>query len=296
MTRTTPSPERSRLAAALRELKQRTGLSLAALAERTPYSKSSWDRYLNGRTLPPRQAVRDLCRLAREPEGRCLALWEIAESEWSGRATEVAEAGAGASTDTDTDADADADAGAGAGAPKQSPRGPTVATLLVSVCAVVLGCLAAALLLLPDQDGGPRSSVSASLTPSASADPTGPRCRGAACEGKNPLHMVCGAGPDTLASHLTATGARMELRYSEACGAGWARMWGTRIGDRIQVSADGRTHGAEVSDEIDAEAYVYTAMLAIRPGTVLRACFRAAAGGERECFDSRAVRAASPSS
>lgn len=81
-----PSPEHARLTAALRELKQRTGLSLLGLEQRTTYSKSSWERYLNGRTLPPRQAVQDLCRLAREPDGRCLALWEIAESDWSGRA------------------------------------------------------------------------------------------------------------------------------------------------------------------------------------------------------------------
>ncbi|MCZ4611775.1 helix-turn-helix transcriptional regulator, partial [Streptomyces sp. Lzd4kr] len=83
---TAPSPERARLAAVLRELKGRTGLSLAGLAAKTAFSKSSWDRYLNGRTLPQRDAVQELCRLAGEPEGRCLALWEIAESEGSGRA------------------------------------------------------------------------------------------------------------------------------------------------------------------------------------------------------------------
>ncbi|MEU8561979.1 helix-turn-helix transcriptional regulator [Streptomyces cyaneofuscatus] len=83
----TPSPERTCLAAALRELKDRTGLSLADLAERTAYSKSSWHRCLTGTTLPPRRAVEDLCRLADEPPGRCLALWEIAESTESGRTT-----------------------------------------------------------------------------------------------------------------------------------------------------------------------------------------------------------------
>ncbi|MFD4277136.1 helix-turn-helix transcriptional regulator [Streptomyces cyaneofuscatus] len=83
----TPSPERTCLAAALRELKDRTGLSLAGLAERTAYSKSSWHRCLTGTTLPPRRAVQDLCRLADEPPGRCLALWEIAESTESGRTT-----------------------------------------------------------------------------------------------------------------------------------------------------------------------------------------------------------------
>lgn len=84
--------EHTRLAAALRELRAGAGLSLAALSERTTYSKSSWERYLNGKSLPPRQAVRELCRLANEPDGRLLALWEIAESHWSGRAVTPAPA------------------------------------------------------------------------------------------------------------------------------------------------------------------------------------------------------------
>ncbi|MER6311075.1 helix-turn-helix transcriptional regulator, partial [Streptomyces sp. NPDC001657] len=70
----------------MRELRGRTGLSLAALAARTPYSKSSWERYLNGKKLPPRDAVEALCRLAGEPAGRLLALWELADAAWSGRA------------------------------------------------------------------------------------------------------------------------------------------------------------------------------------------------------------------
>ncbi|WP_143074842.1 helix-turn-helix domain-containing protein, partial [Streptomyces mangrovisoli] len=74
------------LAAALYELKGRTGLSLAGLAAKTAFSKSSWERYLNGRTVPPRTAVEELCRLAGEPEARCLALWDLADTDASGRA------------------------------------------------------------------------------------------------------------------------------------------------------------------------------------------------------------------
>ncbi|MBP8532186.1 helix-turn-helix domain-containing protein [Streptomyces sp. MK37H] len=76
----------TRLAVALRELRARTGLSMAALAERTTYSKSSWERYLNGKQLNPRQAVEALRTMAGEPPGRLLALWELADGEWSGRA------------------------------------------------------------------------------------------------------------------------------------------------------------------------------------------------------------------
>ncbi|MFD3306915.1 DUF2690 domain-containing protein [Streptomyces sp. NPDC058694] len=300
MTRTTPSPspspERARLAAALRDLRTRTGLSMVGLAERTAFSKSSWERYLNGKSVPPRDAVRELCRLASEPEGRCLALWEIAESEWSGRAAQA--------RPSDTPAEAPAEAPMTAPEPVPSARstpasrsersGPAsrdetraghrgaAVAVLASVCAVVVGGVAITLFLVLGQDA-PRSSSSASSSPSA----TGPRCRGAACEGRSPMDMKCGVGPQTLASYRTASGAMLELRHSETCGASWARMWGTRIGDRLEVTADGRPRSAkvEVKDEADAAAYVYTPMTTTRTGTLVRACFRPAADGEEECFE-----------
>ncbi|MFE9443385.1 helix-turn-helix domain-containing protein [Streptomyces sp. NPDC006602] len=282
---TAPSPECARLAAALRELKAQTGLSMAGLASKTPFSKSSWERYLNGKTLPPREAVRELCQLVGAPEGRCLALWEIAESEWSGRGTEGPRP-QGPSPQ-----------------PKPSPapppqettpaghKGVAAVAVLASVCAVAVGGVTVGLLLLPRQDGAPR--------PSASPSATGPRCRGAACEGRSPMQMTCAANPDTLASHRTATGAWMELRHSEECGTSWARMWDTRIGDRLEMTVgisdgrdgadttDGRVRGAEVKNAVDAEAYVYTPMTVTRPGTVVKACLRPAAGGEKECFEGR---------
>jgi hypothetical protein len=298
---TAPSPERARLAATLRELKGRTGLSLVGLAAKTAFSKSSWDRYLNARTLPPRDAVQELCRLAGEPEGRCLALWEIAESEGSGRAaTEGPRSPATPSCppppapqpppppppEEATPAGGTADAGS-------VHRSATVVAVLASVCAVVVGGVAAVALLLPHRDGEHR----ATLPPPSSA--AAPRCQGSVCEGQSPMHMKCAAAPATLAAYRTATGAWVELRYSEECGASWARMWATRVGDRIEVttrsrdrrddrdSRDGRVRSAEVQDDIDADAYVYTPMTQARPGAVVRACFRPAAGGRGECFDSR---------
>ncbi|MGN5381101.1 helix-turn-helix domain-containing protein [Streptomyces lasalocidi] len=80
-------PECARLAAELRLLRDRSRLTLATLAEETTYSRSSWQRYLSGKALPPWLAVRGLCRLAGEPEPRMRALWELAEAEWSRRAS-----------------------------------------------------------------------------------------------------------------------------------------------------------------------------------------------------------------
>lgn len=59
-------------------LKQRTGLSLAALATVTPFSKSTWHRYLHGDQFPPRAAVMALGRLAEADPGPLLALWDSA--------------------------------------------------------------------------------------------------------------------------------------------------------------------------------------------------------------------------
>ncbi|MEU2281350.1 helix-turn-helix transcriptional regulator [Streptomyces sp. NPDC013178] len=69
----------------LRQLKDGTGLSLAALGARTAYSKSSWQRYLNAVQPPPRQAVAALCRvagLAGADAERHGVRWELAVEAW----------------------------------------------------------------------------------------------------------------------------------------------------------------------------------------------------------------------
>ncbi|WP_369243842.1 peptidoglycan-binding protein [Streptomyces sp. R41] len=66
----------------MRRLKDHCGLSLTALAAKTTFSKSSWERYLNGRKLPPRSAVEELARVCGGDAERLLALHEVAESAW----------------------------------------------------------------------------------------------------------------------------------------------------------------------------------------------------------------------
>ncbi|MGW7575250.1 peptidoglycan-binding protein [Streptomyces sp. NPDC054765] len=67
----------------LRRLKDHSGLSLAALAAKTSYSKSSWERYLNGKKLPPRDAVAALARVCEGDTTRLLALHEVAAQAWN---------------------------------------------------------------------------------------------------------------------------------------------------------------------------------------------------------------------
>ncbi|MFJ8881831.1 helix-turn-helix domain-containing protein [Streptomyces sp. NPDC102402] len=271
--------EHTRLSAALRELRSGAGLSLAALAERTAYSKSSWERYLNGKSLPPRQAVRELCRLANEPDGRLLALWEIAESQWSGRAAVPASSPPADESPRPLPQEVPTPVRTG----RRHLGGGRLPVVLASAYTVVVGGAAALLFfLLPDSEAEnepPPASVPFSLAP---------QCHGAACEGRDPMRLICGIGPDSLASYRTATGAHVELRYSKKCGTSWARSWGTEIGDRVDVTAGGPTYGVRIRNKDDAATFIYTEMTEARPGSTVRACFRpASADGERECFEAR---------
>lgn len=90
------------------------------------------------------------------------------------------------------------------------------------------------------------------------------------------MAMRCAAQPDTVARHRTATGAWMELRHSRVCGTTWARTWGGRVGDRIEMTGGGHTHDAEVGNAVEAESYVYTLMTVTAPGAVVRACIELA--------------------
>ncbi|MCF2126756.1 XRE family transcriptional regulator [Strepomyces sp. STD 3.1] len=285
------TPEHTRLVAALRELRAGAGLSLAALAERTAYSKSSWERYLNGKSLPPRLAVRELCRLADEAEGRPLALWEIAESRWSGRAVAASTSASAPPSPADEPPPPRPEPSppAGTGRPLGRSR---LLVLLASAYTVIVGGVAALLfLLLPDSEAPKGEPLPASVPFSLA-----PLCHGAACEGRDPMRLICGIGPDTLAAYRTATGAHVELRHSEKCGTSWARTWGTEIGDRLDVTAGGPTHGVRIGNADDAAAFMYTEMTEVNPGSTVRACFRpTAADGERECFEARVGEAAAAS-
>ncbi|MGV9852627.1 helix-turn-helix domain-containing protein [Streptomyces sp. NPDC003442] len=76
-------PQVREFAGRLRTLVERSGLSVVAVADRTGYSKSSWERYLNGRLLPPRGAVEALAETTGADVHHLSTLWELAERAWS---------------------------------------------------------------------------------------------------------------------------------------------------------------------------------------------------------------------
>lgn len=84
-------PAAVRLVVELRRVKDASGLTLRQVADRTGYSASSWDRYLGGRLLPPREAVEALAEASRVDPVRLVALCDAAADTW-GRQGAVATA------------------------------------------------------------------------------------------------------------------------------------------------------------------------------------------------------------
>lgn len=274
----TTSAECDRLAAELSGLRERTGLSLAALAERTPYSKSSWQRYLNGQKPVPENAVVSLCALAREPAGRLLALWELADLAWSGRA----DAGPGAAAPT-------------AGGPPQRaahadpPRRRRV-PLVAAAVAVMAG--AAALLgtaLLGTTPGGEGAAGAAALggTETTTTPQAVPACHGAACDGKTAMSMGCGYQGMivTVGSFMAVGGQRLELRQGRACGTVWVRATGLRVGDEVVLTVPkGRPQHVGAVGPDDSRRYLATPMVAAADPGLARVCLSPGRGGDQECF------------
>ncbi|MCX4621962.1 helix-turn-helix domain-containing protein [Streptomyces albogriseolus] len=67
----------------LRRLVDRSGLSVASVADRTGYSKTSWERYLNGRLLAPKGAIVALAEVTGTNPMHLTTMWELAERAWS---------------------------------------------------------------------------------------------------------------------------------------------------------------------------------------------------------------------
>ncbi|MFI9807758.1 DUF2690 domain-containing protein [Streptomyces sp. NPDC052301] len=76
-------PQIKEFTSQLRRLVDRSGLSVAALADRTGYSKTSWERYLGGRLLAPKGAIVALAEVTGTSPIHLTTMWELAERAWS---------------------------------------------------------------------------------------------------------------------------------------------------------------------------------------------------------------------
>jgi len=290
----------------LRRQVERSGVSLSALADATGYSRTSWDRYLNGRLLPPRYAVVALAEVTGAEPGHLTTMWELTERAWSrseGRcditmeASAVAQARAALGEFGPAPRFADEPPAAGpphrdaalpdpgkSGPAKRiadkprtaSPRRRRAVLFALGVAAVLLSVLALA--LHPFRGTGHRAETAGpSAAPSASAavrhvlgaGREGAGCTGAGCAGKDPEAMGCGGGNATTAAAAWVGGAYVEMRYSAVCGAVWARISAAGPGDSVSVTSAKRTRRSSVGG---GATTTYTPMLAATAPGQGKAC------------------------
>lgn len=295
-------PQVREFAGQLRQVVDRSGLTLAQLADRTHYGRASWERYLNGRLLAPKGAVVALAEVTGTHPVHLITLWELAERAWSraelrhDRASEAVRlsrartvtapapgiAGpAGVSPTLPPPAPKDPD-----DASPQDPGPPTSrhaqrpALFLAGVVGVVIVAVGAFFLT----DGGtPKENRTAARPPSPSASPSpslppGVLCSGVNCTGKDPEEMGCSGNLVTTAKSVTVGTTLVEVRYSRTCGAAWGRIIRAAQGDVVRVTVGSVRQTGTITTVGDTIAY--TPMVAVKEAGEARACAVLAAGQE----------------
>ncbi|MCL2552902.1 MAG: XRE family transcriptional regulator [Actinomycetia bacterium] len=241
--------EAVRLVRELRQYVDRCELNAAALAARTGYSRSSWLRYLNGRRLPPWQAVAGLGRLAQADAEHLRVLWESAAHAWTpqspptkagpppGPSAPSGPPGSAGPPDSAASACATGPARAGHDGTspaaarrriRRTPRGTGALTATGAACALL-----AAVLLAQPWDSGPAAGRPPDGAPSGAPawpwplhdaqDRATPACRAGGCRSLDPYRERCDR--DSVAVHrLRAYAHVLTLRYSPSCRASWAEV------------------------------------------------------------------------
>ncbi|MGC5561718.1 peptidoglycan-binding protein [Streptomyces sp. FR-108] len=170
------------LAERLRGLKDHGELTTRHLAAKTGYSAKSWERYLGGTSLPPREALEALARITGADPVPLLALHEIAADTWDSRRTRtpaepVTPIGPAASPVA-------APPTAAPPAPAPAPgRFPHIA-LAAGVVALSVALLAALLLLLRLDEDASHAAVAAPPATTATSPPPSYTCRISRVDGR----------------------------------------------------------------------------------------------------------------
>ncbi|MEU1198274.1 DUF2690 domain-containing protein [Streptomyces sp. NPDC005813] len=208
--------------AELRLLRSRTGLSLAALAARTPYSKSAWHRYLTGTKVPPLSAVEALAALAgAEPahlrDLHRAAVRSAARTDGAGPGGTSRESRAhpaGTATTPTPSVPSPSPSPSPSRASSSGRAGAVARRSALPVCVLLAMAVAAAVTAAATSGHrGPRSGGAAFST----------RCRGASCQGQLPEDSACGRDARTE-STVTDASYAVRLRYSPSCGTAWSEV------------------------------------------------------------------------
>ncbi|WP_406132885.1 DUF2690 domain-containing protein [Streptomyces anthocyanicus] len=171
----------------------------------------------------------------------------------------------------------------GARASRRTPPGGGGNKRVTTVIAGVVGVLvviAGAFFLLRDGGDKKNEGTKPSPSPTVSSEPKlppGVKCSGDACTGKDPEAMGCGGDLVTTGATAVVGTAAVEVRYSEVCGAAWARVTQAAQGDEVQVSAGGAGEQRATVGTVGSTV-AYTPMVAVKSAADATACATLAAG------------------
>ena len=282
------------LVEALRSMKDASGLTLTELAAKTHYSKSSWQRWLNGERLVTEPALLRLGELAASSDAerdRLVELWgsvqqaqapeeePSAEAEAEAEAEPAAEAEVEPEVEPEVAAEAEPEAGPNpdGGASEPGPRAlprwyPGSRTGRWAAAAAVLITVLAVVVSAGLFDRSPAAAPSVAAPPSSSVAPlvaTNGSCEAAGCVAKDPQASGCGSDAVTIS---TANVKQMTIyvRYSPHCKAAWAKVTDAAVGFSATVTnAAGEHQTALVHWGYDS----YSPMVdASRPDSRLQVC------------------------
>ncbi|NEC64109.1 XRE family transcriptional regulator [Streptomyces sp. SID9727] len=258
---------RAQLGAEMRRIKEGAQLSFGGLADRTHYSRSSWERFLNGKQLPTPVAVEQLAAVAGTPPEPLLDLLARAGAPVADPVPVTVGRGP---TATRTTA---GDPAAGARTPGERPGVSwrrRCAVIGYIAAGALMGSVATGLLSPylagadqgPDAaktraEGGKAGGQGADLVPGAGDIQV--KCTSDTCWRNDPQAMECQWDAKTVRSTYLR-GMQIELRYSAACQAVWGRIEGGAVGDKVIIK-DAR--GMESDAFIRFEHDSYTKMLGV---------------------------------
>ncbi|MCB5165038.1 DUF2690 domain-containing protein [Streptomyces bambusae] len=311
----------------MRRIKDASQLSYNRLADKTHYSRSSWERFLNGKQVPTRVAVEQFAAAAGVPPEGLLALLDAVSSEDGAVATVAGRAaGAPASVAPAAETRPTADAGtvqapapapapaaatavvtaaepepeqapeqqqpASAGAPAAGFRwAGTLRTAAAIVAGALLGSLLTMFVIEPADAGTPTAGAT---TGAEHADPRPSKpvkvsCRSDTCLRREPAAHDCQWDAVTV-RETWLRGMRIQLRYSEACQAVWGRIENGNVGDRVMIKdIHDQTDDAAIRMEHDT----YTRMLAVTPEApwaTVTVCGSIPSQKEQECSPLGAIK------
>lgn len=197
-SRTLPAeldPSARQLVTRLRRLKDHSELTMRQLAVKTGYSAKSWERYLGGTSLPPREAVEALARITGTDPVPLLALHEIATDLRDDRRARPAAQRQNEQREREGERPASTATphpGPPAAATARTPPGATGPApgrfphlaLTAGVAALAVALSAALLLMLRLDDEVGRAAVTASPRAAVTSPPPSYTCRIARVDGR----------------------------------------------------------------------------------------------------------------